>query len=83
MLKNAIIGFMQGIVNIKGNAMTEGKTSALEAQYQHLATKADIERLGKELGDKINSQTRWFATIWIASLAAFAGMLAAILSRLP
>ena len=61
----------------------EGRISALEAQYQHLATKADIERLGKELGDKINSQTRWFATIWIASLAAFAGMLAAILSRLP
>ena len=57
----------------------EGKIS----EYQHLATKADIERLGKELGDKIDSQTKWFATIWIASLAAFAGMLAAILSRLP
>lgn len=68
----------------------ESRISALEAQYKHLATKADverlrtdIERLGKDMEKSIKSQTMWFAGIWIASVAAFAGLVAAILSRLP
>ena len=56
----------------------EGRISALEAQYQHLATKADLERLGKELGEKINTQTRWFAVMWMTSVGVLAGL---ILSR--
>ncbi len=56
----------------------EGRLSALEAQYDHLATKADLERLGKEMGEKINQQTRWFAVMWMASVGVLAGL---ILSR--
>ena len=56
----------------------EGRLSALEAQYNHLATKADLERLGKEMGEKINQQTRWFAVMWMASVGVLAGL---ILSR--
>ena len=56
----------------------EGRLSALEAQYSHLATKADLERLGKEMGEKINQQTRWFAVMWMASVGVLAGL---ILSR--
>ncbi len=60
----------------------EGRLSALEAQYNHLATKADLERLGKELskelGEKINQQTRWFAVMWMTSVGVLAGL---ILSR--
>lgn len=55
-----------------------GRIAALEAQYQHLATKADLERLGKELGEKINQQTRWFAIMWMTSVVGLAGL---ILSR--
>lgn len=65
----------------------EGRISALEAQYKHLATKADIERLGKDLGDKITAQTKWFAGILIVSLGAFTTALIAlaiaVFSRLP
>ena len=56
----------------------EGRLSALEAQYNHLATKADLERLGKEMGEKINQQTRWFAVMWMTSVGVLAGL---ILSR--
>ena len=56
----------------------EGRLSALEAQYDHLATKADLERLGKEMGEKINQQTRWFAVMWMTSVGVLAGL---ILSR--
>ena len=65
----------------------EGRISALEVQYKHLATKADIERLGKDLGDKITAQTKWFAGILIVSLGAFTTALIAlaiaVFSRLP
>ena len=65
----------------------EGRISALEAQYKHLATKADIERLGKDLGDRITAQTKWFAGILIVSLGAFTTALIAlaiaVFSRLP
>ena len=65
----------------------EGRISALEAQYKHLAAKADIERLGKDLGDKITAQTKWFAGILIVSLGAFTTALIAlaiaVFSRLP
>ncbi len=63
----------------------ERRISALEASYQHLATKADVEavrtdleRLGKELGDKINAQTRWVALLWLTTVIGLAGL---ILSR--
>jgi len=56
----------------------EGRLSALEAQYDHLATKADLERLGKEMGEKINQQTRWFAVMWMTSVGVLAAL---ILSR--
>ncbi len=56
----------------------EGRLSALEAQYDHLATKADLERLGKEMGAKINQQTRWFAVMWMTSVGVLTGL---ILSR--
>ena len=72
----------------------EGRISALEAQYKHLATKpdverlrTDIERLGKDLGDRITAQTKWFAGILIVSLGAFTTALIAlaiaVFSRLP
>ncbi len=65
----------------------ETRVAVLEAHYEHLATKADLERLSKELGDKITAQTRWFAGVLIvcagAFITAFAGLTAAILSRLP
>lgn len=57
----------------------EGRISALEAQYKHLATKADLERLGKELskeiGDKITSHTRWVAFLWITTIIALVGLI--------
>ena len=63
----------------------ERRISALEASYQHLATKADVEavrtdleRLGKELGDKINAQTRWVALLWLTTVIGLVGL---ILSR--
>ena len=56
----------------------ERRISALKASYQHLATKADIEavrtgleRLSKELGDKINAQTRWVALLWLTTVIGF------------
>ena len=56
----------------------ERRISALEASYQHLATKADVEavrtdleRLSKELGDKINAQTRWVALLWLTTVIGF------------
>lgn len=48
------------------------------AESSHLATKADLERPGKELGEKINAQTRWFAIMWMTSVGGLAGL---ILSR--
>ena len=63
----------------------ERRISALEASYQHLATKADVEavradleRLSKELGDKINAQTRWVALLWLTTVIGLVGL---ILSR--
>ena len=77
----------------------ERRISALEAPYQHLATKADVEavrtdletvrtdleavrtgmeRLSKELGDKINAQTRWVALLWLTTVIGLVGL---ILSR--
>ncbi len=63
----------------------ERRISALEALYQHLATKADVEavrtdleRLSKELGDKINAQTRWVALLWLTTVIGLVGL---ILSR--
>ena len=63
----------------------ERRLSALEASYQHLATKADVEavrtdleRLSKELGDKINAQTRWVALLWLTTVIGLVGL---ILSR--
>ena len=63
----------------------ERRISALEASYQHLATKADVEavrtdleRLSKELGDKINAQTRWAALLWLTTVIGLADL---ILSR--
>jgi len=63
----------------------ERSISALEASYQHLATKADVEavrtdleRLSKELGDKINAQTRWVALLWLTAVIGLVGL---ILSR--
>ena len=54
----------------------------VESQYNRLATKADLERLGKELskelGEKINQQTRWVAVMWMTSVGVLAGL---ILSR--
>ena len=63
--------------NEKTNAMV-AESMSYEAQYQHLATKADLERLGKELGEKINQQPRWFAIMWMTSIVGLAGL---ILSR--
>ena len=54
------------------------ESMSYEAQYQHLAAKADLEWLGKELGEKINQQTRWFAIMWMTSVVGLAGL---ILSR--
>ena len=63
----------------------ERRISALEASYQRLATKADVEavrtdleRLSKELGDKINAQTRWVALLWLTTVIGLVGL---ILSR--
>ncbi len=63
----------------------ERRISALEASYQRLATKADVEavrtdleRLSKELGDKINAQTRWVALLWLTAVIGLVGL---ILSR--
>lgn len=63
----------------------ERRLSALEASYQHLATKADVEavrtdleRLSKDLGDKINAQTRWVALLWLTTVIGLVGL---ILSR--
>ena len=63
----------------------ERSISALEASYQRLATKADVEavrtdleRLSKELGDKINAQTRWVALLWLTAVIGLVGL---ILSR--
>ena len=67
------------------SAHHERRISALEASYQHLATKADVEavrtdleRLSKELGDKINAQTRWVALLWLTTVIGLVGL---ILSR--
>ena len=58
----------------------ESRVAVLETHYQHLATKADLEKMGNKL-------VMWFAGIWIVSLgvymAALIGLAAAILSRLP
>lgn len=50
------------------------ESMSYEAQYQQ----ADLERLDKELGEKINQQTRWFAIMWMTSVVGLAGL---ILSR--
>ncbi len=46
----------------------EGRIAALEARYEHLATKADLERLGSRL-------IVWFIGIWLTSVAVLAGLI--------
>ncbi len=46
----------------------EGRIAAFEARYEHLATKADLERLGNRL-------IVWFIGIWLTSVAALAGLI--------
>lgn len=57
----------------------ERRISALETSHQHVATKADLERMANKL-------LIWFATIWIASMsvymAALIGLATLILNRM-
>ena len=46
----------------------EGRIAALEARYEHLATKADLERLGNRL-------IVWFIGIRLTSVATLARLI--------
>ena len=63
-------------------ATTEERVARLEAGYDHLATKADLENLGKELGGRISSLESKMAwrlvaiVIGLTTLGMTAGMAA-------
>ena len=54
------------------------RISRLEGAYDHLATKADLANMKAELTTAMASQTRWLASLVLASAAAAAGVVIAV-----
>ena len=54
------------------------RVSRLEGAYGHLATKADLAELKADLTAAIASQTRWLASLVLASAAAAVGVVIAV-----